>query len=54
MGAIKATIKLAIELPNPSWAVLTFTSAPKLQYCLKKIGKNPAITVVAKAELAQS
>jgi hypothetical protein len=25
-----------------------------LQYRLKKMGKNPAITVVAKAELAQS
>jgi hypothetical protein len=43
-----------MELPNPSWAVLTLTSAPALQNCLKKIGKNPAITVVAKAEFAQS
>jgi ethanolamine utilization protein EutP (predicted NTPase) len=29
-------------------------SAPTLQNCLKKMGKKPAITVVAKAELAQS
>jgi hypothetical protein len=25
-----------------------------LQYCLKKMGKKPAMTVVAKAEFAQS
>ena len=43
-----------MELPSPSWAVLRFTSVPWLQYCLKKSGKKPAITVVAKAELAQS
>ena len=43
-----------MELPSPSWAVLRFTSAPWLQYCLKKTGKKPAITVVAKVELAQS
>jgi hypothetical protein len=53
-GAIIATIKLAIAFPNPSWAVLMLTSAPKLQYFLKKTGKNPAMTVVAKAEFAQS
>jgi hypothetical protein len=34
--------------------VLTVASTSTLQYCLKKIGKNPAITVVANAELAQS
>jgi hypothetical protein len=34
--------------------VLVFTSVPALQQDLKNTGKNPAITVVAKAELAQS
>jgi len=43
-----------MELAIPRRAVLVFTSVPKLQYCLKKIGKNPAMTVVAKAEFAQS
>ena len=31
---------------QPNRWVLKFSSAPKLQYFLKKIGKNPAITVV--------
>ena len=53
-GAIRATNRLATELARPSWAVLMLTSAPELQYCLKKIGKNPAMTVVAKAEFPQS
>ena len=39
---------------RPSRKVLTDASAPALQYCLKKTGKKPAMTVVAKAELAQS
>ena len=34
--------------------MLTEASAPALQNSLKNTGKNPAITVVAKAELAQS
>jgi hypothetical protein len=34
--------------------VLVLAGVPALQYCLKKTGKNPAITVVAKAESAQS
>jgi hypothetical protein len=34
--------------------VLSVAATPAFQYCLKKTGKNPAITVVAKAELAQS
>ncbi len=54
IGAITATRSPAREFPNPSWAVLTLTSVPMLQYVLKKRGKNPAMTVVAKAELAQS
>ena len=54
IGAMTATSNPARELPNPSWAVLTLTSVPRLQYFLKKRGKKPAMTVVAKAELAQS
>jgi|GEM_PF-4237879 len=53
-GAVIATSRDAAEFPNPSSAVLSFTLAPWLQYILKKTGKNPAMTVVAKAELAQS
>ena len=54
IGANRATIILATEFPNPSWKVDVLMSAPALQYFLKKIGKKPAMTVVAKAELAQS
>jgi hypothetical protein len=49
-----ATMTPATELASPNLAVLMVGSAPALQYCLKNIGKNPAMTVVAKAELAQS
>ena len=45
---------LAAELAAPNWNVLTVAVVPALQYCLKKRGKKPAMTVVAKAELAQS
>jgi len=38
----------------PSLEVLTLASTPLLQYCLKNNGKKPAMTVVAKAELAKS
>jgi len=34
--------------------VLVAASTPEFQYSLKKTGKKPAITVVAKAEFAQS
>jgi hypothetical protein len=34
--------------------VVSDPSTPELQNCRKKVGKNPAITVVAKAELPQS
>jgi hypothetical protein len=34
--------------------VLSVTSTPTLQNSLKKMGKNPAITVVAKAEFPKS
>ena len=53
-GASKAMTTPATELASPSLAVLTLMSAPALQYFLKKMGKKPAMTVVAKAELAQS
>ncbi len=53
-GASAATIIPAIEFAIPNLAVLTVMSAPVLQNCLKNIGKNPAMTVVANAELAQS
>jgi hypothetical protein len=53
-GAKAATMRLAIELAMPSRKVVVVTSTPVLQYCLKNTGKNPAITLVAKAELAQS
>jgi hypothetical protein len=53
-GATSATVIPAKELARPSLAVLKAVSVPALQNCLKKIGKNPAMTVVAKAEFAQS
>ena len=54
MGANKTTNMPAIEFAIPNLAVLIVVSTPTHQYCLKKIGKKPAIIVVAKAELAQS
>src|SRR3954468_24718363 len=53
-GASTAIAKLAMPLPMPSRNVLTVGSVPALQYCLKKTGKKPAMTVVANDELAQS
>ena len=53
-GAAIRMQALASELAMPSCAVLCTGSAPALQYCLKNTGKKPAMTVVAKAELAQS
>ena len=44
----------AIEFANPRYQVLTVTSLAVDQYCLKKIGKKPAITVVEKVLFAQS
>ena len=46
-GAIKAIKMLATELEMPRLKVLLWTSMPLLQNCLKKMGKNPAMTVVA-------
>jgi hypothetical protein len=43
-----------MELENPRRAVVSTFATLALQYCEKKIGKNPAITVVANAEFAQS
>ena len=53
-GASKATATLASEFAKPSLEVLSVALTPALQYCLKNSGKNPAITVVAKAEFPQS
>jgi len=53
-GDARAMMMPEREFPMPSRAVLTVGSMPAHQYCLKKMGKNPAITVVAKAEFAQS
>ena len=54
MGARKMTTRLPMELARPSRKVLVETSTPLHQYYLKKMGKNPAMMLVAKAELAQS
>jgi len=43
-----------MELAMPSRAVLTTASVPWEHQVLKNTGKNPAMTVVAKAELAKS
>ncbi len=53
-GASSATIRLAMPLVTPSRNVLSVATTPAFQYCLKKTGKKPAITVVANAEFAQS
>ena len=53
-GADNATSTPAMEFASPNLAVLIVVSVPTLQNCLKNTGKNPAMTVVAKAEFAQS
>jgi hypothetical protein len=53
-GALSMMTRLAAELALPRRNVLSVAALPTAQYCLKKTGKKPAITVVAKAELAQS
>lgn len=53
-GAASATSIPARELAKPSRAVLMDASTPALQYSLNMTGKNPAMTVVAKAEFPQS
>ena len=54
IGANRIIRVLAAELPRPSQKVLSVGARPPAQYCLKKTGKKPAITTVAKAELPQS
>ena len=54
IGAMIATSRLARPLVTPSRNVLSVATTPAFQYCLKNTGKNPAITVVANAEFAQS
>jgi hypothetical protein len=49
-----AITTLATETETPSQNVLDAGSDPALQYSLKKIGKNPAMTVVENEEMAQS
>ena len=53
-GAASTTSRAALELTAPSQNVLSILSSPAAQYCLKNTGKNPAMTVVANAELPQS
>ena len=53
-GASNAIVVPPMEFASPSLAVLTVASTPELQNSLKKRGKNPAMIVVANAELPQS
>ncbi len=53
-GARNATTKLAMPLASPRRNVLSVAEMSAFQYCLKNSGKNPAMTVVANDELAQS
>ena len=54
IGAMSIKIKPAPELAMPKYKVLSLAATPLAQYSLKKMGKKPAMTVVEKAELAQS
>ena len=53
-GAMQTIINPEIEFAVPSHAELSGPDKSSAQKLLKKIGKNPAITVVANAEFAQS
>jgi hypothetical protein len=53
-GPINATSRAAAESEYPSQRVLSVAGSEPPQYDLKKIGKNPARTVVENAEFAQS
>jgi len=53
-GATSATIKLAIPLARPNRKVLSVAGTPAFQKFLKNSGKNPAMTVQANDEFAQS
>ena len=46
--------RLARAFASPSQKLLVVAATSALQYCLKNRGKKPAMTVVAKAEFAQS
>ena len=54
IGALIAINKPIKEFTEPITKVLWAASKSPAQKDLKKIGKKPAITVVAKPELAQS
>jgi hypothetical protein len=47
-------MKLAIPLASPNRKVLSVAGTPAFQKFLKKSGKNPAMTVQANDEFAQS
>jgi hypothetical protein len=51
---MSATTRLLSPLAMPRRYVLSVATTPAFQYCLKNTGKKPAMTVVAKAEFAQS
>ena len=53
-GARATTTMLAMEFAKPKRKVLVVTPTSAFQYFLKNNGKKPAMTVVAKAEFAQS
>src|SRR5262245_54565341 len=53
-GAVTASIRLEMPFAVASHWVLSIGAAPTVSVCLKNTGKNATITVVAKAEFAQS
>ena len=53
-GAMQTIINPETEFAVPNHAELSGPDKSPAQKLLKKIGKNPAITVVANAEFAQS
>src|SRR5690606_26960721 len=53
-GESTASTKLDTPFTIPSQNVLVVASCPTVRCCLKNKGKNTTMTVVAKAELAQS
>src|SRR5271154_2882913 len=53
-GASSAISSPAAPLARPSRNVVVVGSVPTLQYNRKKVGKNPAITVVVNPAAAQS
>ena len=53
-GASSAITAAPRPFSTPSRNVLSVATTPAFQYSLKNTGKNPAMTVVANAEFAQS